>query len=265
MGKLDDLERLQKLKESGAITTDEFEKVKNKILADDVEVIDTNNQIKEDVKPIDNKEIVTNQINRTCNKCGNELLEDEKFCGKCGNKVNTNNKNVIKIKFNHLIIGFIAVILIIILSTTLTNKGNTTDLNKDNINIETENKESNTNIKNENILSLDDVQMNTFTNFTQANETTQRIFYAGWSYITGRQYNGYPNAKMYRVSIMDKDNYGRFKVNYYFAKSPTSETGTSETVYVWIKDINDFKKMGYYYYWGQDIGWGTPLPDNIGE
>lgn len=113
MGKLDDLEGLQKLKESGAITTDEFEKVKNKILDDDVEVIDTNNLIKEDVKPIDNKEIVTNQINRTCNKCRNELLEDEKFCGKCGNKVNTNNKNV-KIKFNHLIIGIIIFILLVV-------------------------------------------------------------------------------------------------------------------------------------------------------
>ena len=49
MGKLDDLERLQKLKECGAITTDEFEQEKKKILADDVEVVN-NNEIKEDIK-----------------------------------------------------------------------------------------------------------------------------------------------------------------------------------------------------------------------
>ena len=51
MGKLEDLDVLQKLKDSGAITPDEFEKVKNKVLADDV--VDSNNQIKEDVKEID--------------------------------------------------------------------------------------------------------------------------------------------------------------------------------------------------------------------
>ena len=106
MGKLDDLERLHKLKESGAITTDEFEQEKKKILSSNEEVIEDTNQIKEDVKSIDKKGIVTDQVkivedittNRICNKCGNELLEDEKFCGKCGNDVNA-KKKYIKIKF----------------------------------------------------------------------------------------------------------------------------------------------------------------------
>ena len=60
MGKLEDLDVLQKLKDSGAITPDEFEKVKNKVLADDV--VDSNNQIKEDVKEIDHKETVMDQV-----------------------------------------------------------------------------------------------------------------------------------------------------------------------------------------------------------
>ena len=121
MGKLDDLERLHKLKESGAITTDEFEQEKKKILSSNEEVIEDTNQIKEDVKSIDKKGIVTDQVkivedittNRICNKCGNELLEDEKFCGKCGNDVNA-KKKYIKIKFNHLLTALVTVAIIII-------------------------------------------------------------------------------------------------------------------------------------------------------
>lgn len=121
MGKLDELERLHKLKESGAITTDEFEQEKKKILSSNEEVIEDTNQIKEDVKSIDKKEIVTDQVkivedittNRICNKCGNELLEDEKFCGKCGNDVNA-KKKYIKIKFNHLLTALVTVAIIII-------------------------------------------------------------------------------------------------------------------------------------------------------
>lgn len=106
MGKLEDLEVLQGLKDSGAITPDEFEKVKNKILADDVEVIDTNNQIKEDVKPIDNKEIVTNQVKEYVD------IKDT-----LDNKVDTSKKGTITIKFNHLItaivLGIVAIIFVV--------------------------------------------------------------------------------------------------------------------------------------------------------
>lgn len=118
MEKLDELERLQRLRESGAITADEFEKVKNKILADDVEAVD-NKQIKEDV--VAHKETVTAKVkehynvenitnNKICNKCGNELLEEDKFCGKCGSKVKLSIKRKIKIL---IIISIIVIILII--------------------------------------------------------------------------------------------------------------------------------------------------------
>ena len=40
MGKLDDLERLHKLKESGALTEEEFEIEKKKILNNDVEIVE---------------------------------------------------------------------------------------------------------------------------------------------------------------------------------------------------------------------------------
>lgn len=44
-----------------------------------------------------------------CKKCGNEIQENEKFCGKCGAKVQS---EPIKIKFNWLVIGIVAIILI---------------------------------------------------------------------------------------------------------------------------------------------------------
>lgn len=123
MDKLEKLEKLQKLKECGAITTDEFEQEKKKILADDVEVVN-NNEIKEDIKietcedSIEDKineqaNIETSLNNNVCIKCGNILFEEDKFCGKCGNKVSTDNKKVIKVKFNHLLIGIIICIVIV--------------------------------------------------------------------------------------------------------------------------------------------------------
>ena len=49
MGKWDDLERLQKLKECGAITEAEFEIEKKKILADDIKGVNDNHEIKDDI------------------------------------------------------------------------------------------------------------------------------------------------------------------------------------------------------------------------
>ena len=49
-----------------------------------------------------------------CQHCGAEVFEGDKHCGKCGKKIDS--KEVIKIKFNHLIsiivIIFIAIIVI---------------------------------------------------------------------------------------------------------------------------------------------------------
>lgn len=61
-----------------------------------------------------------------CKNCGNEIKEDEKYCGKCGaeskiyNTTNNsenaiNDKKIIKIKFNHIIIGIIAVFVVLIM------------------------------------------------------------------------------------------------------------------------------------------------------
>lgn len=69
-----------------------------------------------------------------CKKCGNEILDGEKFCGKCGTKVElniereTNNikeKKNIKIKPIYLIIGIIAIILIISMVIMISNNQST--------------------------------------------------------------------------------------------------------------------------------------------
>lgn len=110
MGKLDDLERLQKLKECEAITEKEFEIEKKKILADDIEVVNEDTPL----------------TKKVCSKCGNELFEEDRFCGKCGNKVNeeainekmktnkVSSKSPIKIKLNYavLVVAIITILLI---------------------------------------------------------------------------------------------------------------------------------------------------------
>lgn len=106
MNKLEELEKLQKLKECGAITIDEFEQEKKKILNFNENIVDTTNQIKEDV--LDHKEAVTNQVKK---------YDDIKDT--LDNKVDTNKKGTIKIKFNHLIIGIIVAIIVISLIIVL--------------------------------------------------------------------------------------------------------------------------------------------------
>jgi len=214
MNKIDKLERLQKLKESGALTNEEFETEKQKIL-------DVNNQ-----------------------------------------KANKNNR--VKII---LIIIFLTIVLITFICLVGQNswKGSS-EQDIQNIESTTNTNISNTDTSNEAIsntseLSLDDVQSNvTFYSFKNMNEATKRVFMAGWLYITERSYEGYPNAVLNQAWIIQQDGYGRFGINYSFLKSPNSSDGTEvETVYVWVEDINDWEKIGYYYYYGQDIGWGTPM------
>ena len=52
-----------------------------------------------------------------CKKCNNKIENGEKFCGKCGQKVevedNSNNDNVIKVKFNYIIYTIITIIIIV--------------------------------------------------------------------------------------------------------------------------------------------------------
>ena len=127
MGKLEDLDVLQKLKDSGAITPDEFEKVKNKVLADDV--VDINNQIKEDVKTIDNKETIKYQVQ-----------EHDDIKDTLDNKVDTSKKGTITIKFNHLVTGIIIAILCITLAMIII-----FNLQQDNQNISNSDKINTTN------------------------------------------------------------------------------------------------------------------------
>ena len=102
MSNIDDLEKLQKLKEQGVLTDAEFETEKKKILNNDSDG-KTNinlkiNKLKDNMKASKNSKIIK------CKKCGNEIKEGEKFCGKCGTKIRNN-----KVKY---IIGIIVICMI---------------------------------------------------------------------------------------------------------------------------------------------------------
>ena len=82
----------------------------------------------------------------------------------------------------------------------------------------------------------------------------------------------YPNAILNKFTIYDKDNYGRYIVGINFTKSSTSESSTYNWCCVWVKDINDSNKIGYwktnpmgvsYIYNDSSYGWGAPLPNNL--
>lgn len=193
-----------------------------------------------------------------CRNCGNEIKETEQFCGKCGTPVgggkgkNTKSKKVI-------IIAIICILAVIVVAFLLTK--NNKDAEPKNINsntlIETEEEKQSAS----SILTLDDVELGTYTSLEQMNEATQRVAGIGWTYITGRTYKPYPNAKWTKVIIANKDDYGRFLVNYTFMKSVySSEAAETESIYVWVEDINDFNKMGYYFFKPSD--WGKPFTDN---
>lgn len=117
MGKLEDLEVLQRLKESGAITADEFEKVKKKILAENIEIIDSDNknEIDEEQKiisdSIEKQETTTIVTNKVCSKCGNELLEEDKYCGKCGKVSDFITINLKIVSIISLIVGTLYIII----------------------------------------------------------------------------------------------------------------------------------------------------------
>lgn len=98
MSKIDELEKIQKLKEEGVLTETEFENEKNKILKKDVKPEEVTNNITENIDKEEknkNNENNSSNINTTkkqkkkkvCKKCGNEIQEGEKFCGKCGTEV----------------------------------------------------------------------------------------------------------------------------------------------------------------------------------
>lgn len=272
MNRLDELERLQKLKERGTITEEEFIIEKKKLLnnyqnSDE----DNSNSNQENIR----QENIVNA--NVCVKCGNTVFKGDRFCVKCGTKVskvknltsyNQQNQDPIKIKFSHLIIGIIlAIFVIIIVVALLSNEDKSNIDNTNNSNISTSISKENidegkTTISN-NKLSLKDVQMNKkFTSLDEMNEVTQKIISCAWQYIK----EVYPNAKWNHCTIYSEDGYGRFNLSINFVKSSTSEEASMESIIVWVKDINN-DDLGYYYNYNYTYytEWGTPLPENIGE
>ena len=272
MGKLDDLERLHKLKESGALTEGEFEIEKKKILNNDVEIVEDvyidnleetiTEEGKEDQAKIEKK--INNKI---CSKCGNELFEEDSFCGKCGEyindvKVNSNtNKKSEKVAIKKyimiILIGTpVLAIALLVLSFWITNTSRIPINNS----ITSQSGNTETDSQNNNKLSLDNVQMEiTFTDVNNINEETKKILAKAYSYVTDL----YPNAKWIEAKITAKDGYGRYVVFMKFVKSSVSENVSGENIVVWVKDINT-DNMGYCIYPGAGDyrnGWGTPLTD----
>ena len=107
MSNIDELEKLQKLKEEGVLTDTEFEAEKKKILNNNVKKKTSINskigEIKKNVKEKKNKKI------KKCKKCGNEIQKGEKFCGKCGAEIKR-----FKIKKYQIVIAISVVVLLII-------------------------------------------------------------------------------------------------------------------------------------------------------
>lgn len=91
MSSLDDLEKIQKLKEKGILSEEEFEAEKKKILNMD------NNSVK----------------NNICKKCGAELEDRAIFCGKCGSKVQKTFIENLKTNKKWLIIILVIIIVVI--------------------------------------------------------------------------------------------------------------------------------------------------------
>lgn len=196
-----------------------------------------------------------------CSKCGKEIEKDMQFCNNCGNKVdissstkksNSSVKKIVKIE----LIIFLLFILFIAVMIAFSSSANRKNISKENLSsnssIETEEKQSTSNI-----LTLDDVKLDTYTSINQMNEATKRVASVGWEYITERPYQAYPNAKWVSIRILRTDNYGRFVIDYSYLTSQYSSDATrTETIYIWVKDINS-NNMGYYY--SRPSDWGKPL------
>ena len=57
-----------------------------------------------------------------CNKCGNEIKEEEQFCGKCGNKINpTNNSGKLKNKSSLLVLLIVIIFVVIVIGVMIYN------------------------------------------------------------------------------------------------------------------------------------------------
>lgn len=104
MSKIDELEKIQELKEKGILSEEEFEKEKAKILNANLNTEKTiKDEKKKESKILKNKEI------KHCKKCGAETEEGATFCGKCGTRIKG-----VKIRNTIIIICSILVIILFI-------------------------------------------------------------------------------------------------------------------------------------------------------
>ena len=198
-----------------------------------------------------------------CKKCGNEIHAGEQFCSKCGNKINnSDNRKHFELTIYQIILLIIVIFIIIVTGIMIYNNSS----NKISVTSQTTSREtSSTNISTDNTinnkLDLNDVQMNTtFTSTNGMNSVTKKVVNCALSYLN---YN-YPNFKWSQIEITQKDNYGRYWVVVNYVKSSASERVDFVGIMVWIKDVNDDSKMGYYYSGSvieKSNGWGTPLTD----
>lgn len=127
MSIIDELEKIQELKVKGILTEQEFEKEKYKILnngkiADKtkkkVELVERPKELAQEksIKEIKQTKSVTTNKREFCIKCGNEILEGEKFCGKCGTKTKLDiekKTNIFKIKYIKISVIIVCIIAII--------------------------------------------------------------------------------------------------------------------------------------------------------
>ncbi len=283
MSVIEDLEKIQKLKEQGILSDEEFEKEKQKILGKDVKKEQITNNAKQHInkatKNINQKikkckTIFINKTNRQhkkkfCSNCGNEILEEEKFCGKCGNKIN--NKKSFKL---YIFIALIIVAIIIGVIIYNNNESKTTKQSQTNTNYEnttnsiSSNSTNSTNTSSK--LSLDDIEIGTWYKATDNNVdgATLLLINVSWNGIIKESY---PNATLIKYTIYDQDGYGRYIVGVAFTKSSTSESLTYNWCCIGVEDINDSSKIYYCklhptgvseIYNNSIYGWGTPLSNS---
>lgn len=121
MSNIDELEKIQKLKEKGILTETEFEQEKKKILDNNAK---ENTNINSKISNIKERVNKGKKIKK-CKKCGNEIQEGENFCGKCGNKVKWHNTKKARLLLIMIISILIILIGVFIAYTSFNDSGNT--------------------------------------------------------------------------------------------------------------------------------------------
>lgn len=246
MGRLDDLEKLQRLKESGALTEEEFNVEKQKVLNVDV-ANDTTARTN-----IQNKDNTTQNNNTISNN-------------------NNKRENPIKIKFSTCLIIVLVVFLVFIglikvftQNSILDNAKKAKEITskaQEQEQVHLQNSEPIVTENNTKNLSSEDVQVDKkFTNSSSMNDATSLVCTIAWEPIKSE----FPNAKWNYAKILLSDGYGRFIVEVNYVRSSVSERADTTYVYLYVKDFE--QRLGINLMWGPDYtfytksyNWGSPL------